>query len=243
MRITARSGSAASLAKWRAMTELLPPPCPPISACPYFRSPRASDTGPCSSRMRIRAWSRSIPAGALARRTEERSSPPCLTRPRGSCHRVASSDVEMTPVRKAGSGFGMAVAMRVVEPAAESHLAARELVLGAQLGEQTGDAAHRRAIATCDAQVEGVQGAVLELQGALELLGLDDGVDAKLAGVAMVGVLKRAFAALEQPAGAPVHEPSGGGKHELERQLAGALVHDRDERLGEGMLIVAGRLN
>ena len=44
-RITARSGSRASLAKWRAMTELLPPPWPPISAWPYLRSPGAIETG------------------------------------------------------------------------------------------------------------------------------------------------------------------------------------------------------
>ena len=47
---------------------------------------------------------------------------------------------------------------------------------------------------------------MLELERALELLGLDDGVDAELARVAVVGVLERALAALEQPPRAAVHE-------------------------------------
>ena len=36
MRITARFGSRVSLAKWRAITELLPPPCPPIECVPVL---------------------------------------------------------------------------------------------------------------------------------------------------------------------------------------------------------------
>ena len=60
-----------------------------------------------------------------------------------------------------------------------------------------------------DAQVEVQQRAVLELERALELLGLDDRVDAELARVAVVGVLERALAALEQPPRAAVHERRG----------------------------------
>ena len=48
---------------------------------------------------------------------------------------------------------------------------------------------------------------MLEFERALELLGLDDGVDAELAGVAVVGVLQRALAALEQPTSPPVNDP------------------------------------
>ena len=45
---------------------------------------------------------------------------------------------------------------------------------------------------------------MLELERALELLGLDDGVDAELARIALVGVLQRALAALEQSTRAAV---------------------------------------
>ena len=47
------------------------------------------------------------------------------------------------------------------------------------------------AVLAGDAQVEEVERAVLGLERALELLGLDDGVDAELARVAVVGVLER----------------------------------------------------
>ena len=85
---------------------------------------------------------------------------------------------------------------------------------------------------------------MLELERALELLGLDDGVDAELAGVAVVGVLQRALAALEQPPRAAVHEPGRRREHELDRQSRRrARDEQRDERLGEGVLVVAGRLD
>ena len=50
--------------------------------------------------------------GAIARRTAARGSRACLTRARGSCHSVASSDVESTPRRSPGSGLGIASSIR-----------------------------------------------------------------------------------------------------------------------------------
>ena len=46
------------------------------------------------------------------RLTVARGSRACLTRARGSCRTVASSEVESTPVRRLGSGLGIAFAMR-----------------------------------------------------------------------------------------------------------------------------------
>ena len=84
---------------------------------------------------------------------------------------------------------------------------------------------------------------MLGLERALELLGLDDGVDAELAGVAVVGVLQGAFATLEEPARAAVQVAAGGGEDELDGDVAGAFVHERDERFGEGVFVVARGLD
>ena len=84
---------------------------------------------------------------------------------------------------------------------------------------------------------------MLELERALELLGFDDRVDAELAGVAVVGVLQRALAALEQPSRAAVHEPGRRREDELDGGLVVVRGQQRDERLGEGVLVVAGGLD
>ena len=82
---------------------------------------------------------------------------------------------------------------------------------------------------------------MLGLERPLELLGLDDRVDAELALVAVVGVLGLAFAALEQPPGAAVHETGRGGQHELDGGVGVERAEQRDQRLGEGVLVVAQR--
>ena len=84
---------------------------------------------------------------------------------------------------------------------------------------------------------------MLEFERALELFGFDDGVDAELAGVAVVGVLQAAFAALEQLPRAPMHEPGRRRQDELNGHVSAALGHQRDERFGEGVLVVAGGLD
>src|SRR6185503_6013206 len=93
-----------------------------------------------------------------------------------------------------------------VEPAPDAHLPRDERVLGAKLRVQAGRATDRGRVGACDAQVEVQQRAVLELERAFELLGFHDRVDAELALVAMIGVLERALAALEQPSRAAVHK-------------------------------------
>ena len=63
---------------------------------------------------------------------------------------------------------------------------------------------------------------MLGLERALELLVLDDGVDAELALVAMIGVLQSALAALEQPARVPVHPAGSRAEHKLHAEVARA---------------------
>jgi hypothetical protein len=57
---------------------------------------------------------------------------------------------------------------------------------------------------------------VLQLQCPFELFGFDDGVDAEFAAVAVVGVLQGAFAVLEHPPCAAVHERGCGREHQLD---------------------------
>jgi hypothetical protein len=94
-----------------------------------------------------------------------------------------------------------------------------QVVLGPQLREQAGDAPRGGRVAADDAQVEVQQRAVLQLQRALELLGLDDGVDAQLARVAVIGVLQRALALLEHPSRAAIDEPRCRCEDQLDRGL------------------------
>ena len=61
----------------------------------------------------------------MARRTVARGSRACLTRARGSCHSVASSDVESTPARHPGSGLGSACAVRLAYARRRSRISRR----------------------------------------------------------------------------------------------------------------------
>ena len=138
------------------MTELLPPPWPPIRACPYLRSAGAIETGPRSSRSSIRSASRSISGGAIARRTVARGEPRRVSRAREAAATASPAPRSRAP-RRAARAAGWAARARSGgrrRRRRRSIWRARELVLGAQLGEQAGGAASGRAVAADDAQVE-----------------------------------------------------------------------------------------
>ena len=83
--------------------------------------------------------------GAAARRSGIRGMRASLLRARGSCQSVASSEVERMPRAQARQRVRQRpLEPARVEPAAQPHLAAHELVLRAQLREGAGDAPDRR---------------------------------------------------------------------------------------------------